>query len=69
MLSLAKGFLKEEDGMGTVEVVLILACLVAIALIFKNTVTEWVRDTMDKIFESKKDVEDIDSGLLQDSDK
>ena len=45
MLSLVKGFLKEEEGMGTVEVVLILAVLVTIALIFRKTITEWVRTT------------------------
>ena len=32
MLKLVKGFLKEEEGMGTVEIVLIIAVLVAIAV-------------------------------------
>ena len=33
LLSLMKNFIKEEDGMGTVEIVIIVAVLVAIALI------------------------------------
>lgn len=66
MLSLVKGFLKEEEGMGTVEVVLILAVLVTIALIFRKTITEWVRTTLGNIFDTTQDVQDIDSGLKQD---
>lgn len=66
MLSLVKGFLKEEEGMGTVEVVLILAVLVTIALIFRKTITEWVRKTLGNIFDTTQDVKDIDSGLKQD---
>ncbi len=65
MLSLVKGFLKEEDGMGTVEVVLILAVLVTIALIFRKTITKWVEDTLGNIFDSPQDVQDIDDGLKQ----
>ena len=65
MLSLVKGFLKDEDGMGTVEVVLILAVLVTIALIFRKTITKWVEDTLGNIFDSPQDVQDIDDGLKQ----
>lgn len=50
MLSLVKGFLKEEEGMGTVEIVVIIAVLVSIALIFRNAITNWVRDTINSIF-------------------
>ncbi len=51
MLNLVKGFLKEESGMGTVEIVVIIAVLVSIALIFRNAITTWVRNTIGKIFE------------------
>ena len=50
MLSLVKSFLKEEEGMGTVEIVLIIAVLVAIALLFKDKITEFVEDALDNIF-------------------
>ena len=33
-----KQFLKEEDGLGTVEIVIIVAVLVAVALIFRRAI-------------------------------
>ena len=42
-------FLHREDGLGTVEVVLILAVLVGIALIFRQYIFDFVRDIMDNI--------------------
>lgn len=50
MLSLVKGFLKDEDGMGTVEIVVIIAVLVTIALIFRKAITNWVKTTLESIF-------------------
>lgn len=44
-----KKFIKEEDGIGTVEIVLILVALVAIALLFKNTVQGYVNTLFKKI--------------------
>ena len=37
-----KNFLKEEDGMGTAEVVVIAAVLVAMALIFKKNIENFI---------------------------
>ena len=51
MLRLVKGFLKEEEGMGTVEIVVIIAVLVTIAIIFRKAITEWVSNTLSSIFE------------------
>lgn len=50
MLGLFRNFLKEEEGMGTVEIVVIIAVLVSIALIFRNVITDWVRTTITNIF-------------------
>jgi Flp pilus assembly pilin Flp len=44
-----KGFLKDEDGLGTVEVVLILAVLVGIALIFREYLFDFVNDIIQNI--------------------
>jgi Flp pilus assembly pilin Flp len=47
-----KGFkelIKEEDGMGTVEVILIIVVLVALVVIFKKQVTQIVNSLFDKI--------------------
>lgn len=51
MLSLIKSFLKEEEGMGTVEIVVIIAVLVTIAIIFRKAITSWVSSTLETIFE------------------
>ena len=51
MLKLVKSFLKEEEVMGTVEIVLIIAVLVAIALLFKDKITEFVNKALGNIFD------------------
>lgn len=42
-------FLREEDGMGTVEVILIIVVLVGLVVIFKDQITKIVNDLFDKI--------------------
>lgn len=42
-------FVKEEDGMGTVEVILIIVVLVALVVIFKKQITDIVNDLFSKI--------------------
>lgn len=49
MLAQVKAFLKEEDGLGTVEIVVIIAVLVGLALLFKNVIWEFVRNMLLKI--------------------
>ncbi|MBP5453838.1 MAG: hypothetical protein IK121_02645 [Lachnospiraceae bacterium] len=44
-----KDFLKEEDGMGTVEVILIIVVLVALVVIFKTEITKIVNSLFTKI--------------------
>ena len=44
-----KSFLKEEDGMGTVEVILIIVVLVGLVIIFKDKIEEIVESLFDKI--------------------
>ncbi|GAE88794.1 Flp1 family type IVb pilin [Acetivibrio straminisolvens] len=50
MLKLIKNFIKEEDGLGTVEIVIIVAVLVAIALIFRKAIFGFVDSMVKKIF-------------------
>lgn len=45
-----KLLLKQEDGMGTVELVIILAVLVGIALIFRGYIFDFVDTIMENIF-------------------
>ena len=43
-------FWNEEDGMGTVEIVLIIAALVAVALVFRKAITDFMTDALKNVF-------------------
>lgn len=43
-------FIKEEDGMGTVEMVVIVAVLLGIALIFRRKIFDFVNTILNNIF-------------------
>ncbi len=44
-----KDFIREEDGMGTVEVILIIVVLIGLVIIFKKQLTKIVNDIFSKI--------------------
>lgn len=44
-----RDFLREEDGMGTVEIILIIVVLVGLVLIFKEQITSIVESIFEKI--------------------
>jgi Flp pilus assembly pilin Flp len=44
-----ENFLKEEDGLGTVEIILIIAVLVGVALIFRNQLINFVNKVIGKV--------------------
>lgn len=48
--------LKEEDGMGTVEVILIIVVLVGLVIIFKEQITEIVNSIFSKITSQTKKI-------------
>lgn len=54
MMDMLKSFIKEEDGMGTIEVVVIIAVLVAVALLFSEGIKKFVGDLMMEFFDTKK---------------
>lgn len=49
-------FLIEEDGMGTVEVILIIVVLVGLVIIFKEKITEVVNSIFTKITNQTKKI-------------
>ena len=49
-------FLTEEDGMGTVEVILIIVVLVGLVIIFKEKITEVVNSIFTKIANQTKKI-------------
>lgn len=58
MLSVIKSLIKEEDGLGTVEIVLIIAILVGIALLFKKQIIAFVAKIMGNVVST--DVKPVD---------
>lgn len=44
-----KRFIREDDGMGTVEIILILVVLISLVIIFKNQLTNLVNTIFNKI--------------------
>lgn len=50
MNKLVKNFFKEEDGLGTVEIVIIIAVLVGLALIFRKQIYSLVNQIFERIF-------------------
>lgn len=51
-----KSFLREEDGMGTVEVILIIVVLVGLVVIFKNQIGEIIDGLFSKITKQTKNL-------------
>ncbi|MBR5596581.1 MAG: holin, BlyA family protein [Lachnospiraceae bacterium] len=49
MLKTWRDFLKEDDGMGTVEVILIIVVLISLVIIFKKQLTDLVNSIFEKI--------------------
>lgn len=49
MKDILKRFFKEEDGMGTVEIVLIIVVLIALVMIFKEKIKQVVEKAMKTI--------------------
>lgn len=57
----SRNFWNEEDGLGTLEILLILAVLVAIAIVFRKWIISWVNT----LFENSRDeMEKIDNDTI-----
>lgn len=48
-LKTMRDFIREEDGMGTVEIILIIVVLVGLVIIFKDQITKIVNSIFKKI--------------------
>lgn len=51
-----KSFLREEDGVGVVEIILILVVLISLVLIFKSQLTSLVKSIFSKIVSQSNSV-------------
>lgn len=52
-MDLLKRFYEEEEGMGTVEMVMIIAALMCIALLFRRELTNFGKNIMKTVFDQK----------------
>ena len=59
-MSFIRGFIVEEDGMGTVEIVIIIAVLVGLALIFRDAIISFSTDVMSRMFANEGVKDDVD---------
>lgn len=48
-LTLARDFIREEDAVGVVEIILILVVLIGLVIIFKEQLTTLVKNILSKI--------------------
>ncbi|MEQ8174813.1 MAG: Flp1 family type IVb pilin [Syntrophomonadaceae bacterium] len=48
MLKAVKKFWQDEEGMGTLEVIIIVAALVAVGLLFRSSIKQWVQGLLNK---------------------
>lgn len=55
MRNIAK-FIKEDEGMGTVEIVLIIVVLIALVTLFKGSITKLANDILKKVTENAKKI-------------
>lgn len=62
-------FLKEEDGLGTVEIVMIIAVLVGIALIFREAIINFVTSIMKNVFGDDDIIEKVNSRSIMDENQ
>lgn len=44
-----KNFIKEEDGVGVVEIILILVILIGLVVIFKSNITQVVQNALNAV--------------------
>ena len=56
ILESMKGFCCEEDGVGVIELVLILVVLIALVLLFKESITNLIKDILNQITTKSKEV-------------
>lgn len=49
-MDMVKKFYEEEDGMGVIEIVMIIGALMCIALLFKDAITEFVTQLLKNTF-------------------
>jgi hypothetical protein len=60
MLKTLKGLIIEEDGISTVEIVVIIAILIGIALLFRKSINAYVVRVIENFIDTAPTVENAD---------
>lgn len=63
MIAALKRFIREEDGMGTVEVIIIIAVLVGVALLFRKQLITFVNGIINNLFPDASKLENNRNGV------
>lgn len=61
-MKMLKEFWSEEEGMAVVEILLILAVLIIIAILFRKTIIDWVNKMLGNVFTN------ADQGMINEGD-
>ena len=61
-MKMLKEFWTEEEGMAVVEILLILAVLIIIAILFRKTIIDWVNKMLGNVFDA------ADGGMITEED-
>jgi len=65
MLAFLRNYIKKEEGLSTVEIVVIIAVLVGIALIFRDAIIKFATGIMEGVFGDESIFNDINSGNIR----
>lgn len=69
MNNMIRNFIREEDGLGTVEIVVIIAVLVGIALIFRDAIIKFVTGVMSRVFGDESIIDEVSSSNIRNQNK
>lgn len=61
MLHTLKNFVNDEDGISTVEIVVLIAILVGIALLFRNSIVSFVKKIIEGFIDADVSPTDIEN--------
>lgn len=63
MLKTLKALTVEEDGISTVEIVVIIAILIGIALLFRKSITAYVQKVISNFIDTAPTVENLEVNM------
>jgi Flp pilus assembly pilin Flp len=61
MTTWIKSFWQDEEGLGTLEILLIVAVLIAIAIAFREYIINWINELFGQADGQMKKINDIDN--------